>query len=84
MNFLHALLAQVNGGVPNPILPWIGASGMTGLLGVLYWQERNDRKSAEERERATYKEYSDRISSEVIALKQTGELVLDMQKRIVP
>ena len=73
------LLGQAAPG--NPILPWVGASGMTGLLGFLYWTERQDRKAAEERERVTYKEYTDRISKEVSTLEKTGDLVLELSRR---
>ena len=79
LNLASQLLAQSVDG--NPLIPWVGASGMTGLLGFLYWTERNDRKAAEERERATYKEYTDRISKEVSTLEKTGALVMDLSKR---
>ncbi len=79
MEILHimAQIPEATGGA----LPWVGGAGVTGLLGWLFWQERGDRKAAEERERATYKEYSDRISKEVSTLEKTGQLMMELRRQ---
>lgn len=75
------LLAQTTDPV-NPWAPYIGGGSITAIMSFLWWEERKERKESQERERATYKEYSDRISQEVETLKKTGDLVMDMSRRL--
>ena len=73
-------LAQADTPV-NPWAPYIGGGSITAIMSFLWWEERKERKESQERERATYKEYSDRISKEVSTLEKTGELLLARRSR---
>lgn len=61
----HWLARQVSApsSSPNPLPPWIGATGVSSLFAWLWWTERSDRKEAERLLRDVYKESSDRLSS---------------------
>ena len=78
---LVRIIAQADTAPLNPWAPYIGGGSFSAVMSFLWWEERKERKESQERERLTYKEYSDRISKEVSTLEKTGELLLARRSR---
>lgn len=72
------LLAQAPQPALNPWAPYVGGGSISALLGFLYWSERQERKEAQDRERATYKE----SMSEIVSVTGTLREAIDVFKEL--